>query len=199
MTHKLEGFKSSPVVNDGEIKRPQLGRVNLTVDKLFFTNDRVASLNEPRLKDKLPEWKDATEQVAVVLISEDGGVMVRRFNAMGFKRMEDFTDEQIEEMGLIELGSEGYAVVESSMTRIEDPVRSNKALAIIDQFMYACGLPEGSELKDCKGQKFSAEVFIKEWGESQNYDIKNFRRISDDKIVDVTKKVEVEAEEDLEY
>ena len=189
----FEDYKSAEPerLQGGNVLTP--GRYDLLVTGVVFTNDRIRSIRNPQLKDNLPEWKDVTDQLAVTFVDKDHtGVITNRFNAFGFVRYSEIEESQRE--GIIPLGDEGYAVQESTMTRIKDETRTDACKNIINQFFEAAGLPEGSSPKDLVNKKVSGEVSERTYGEKTNMTVGSWRKIGADKVPDLSEQVDLTAE-----
>jgi len=120
------------------------------------------------------------------------GVITRRLNAFAFGRFDELPEG--EKSKYLRLGDEGYAVLKETMCRVKDPVRQESCNQIINQVFAACGLNEGSSFDDLPGCTLSAEVFEKEYNGATRKDVKNFRKVDDHQVVDLTVEVELEAD-----
>lgn len=185
----LENFRSSAHVSNypkGQTNILGVGTFDLKVSDVYLTNDHKKSLKNPVDKEVLPEWKDATQQMAVVFWHKEG-VTVRRFNANGFVRYSELEEGQRKDFD--ELGTEGYAVHKKSKTRVIDEVRTASAINIINQFFDACGLAEGSSYLDLPGCMVSGSITAKEYGDKTFYELSSFKAV---KSVEQVAQVEAE-------
>lgn len=190
----LQNFKSGAPVNnfpEGDVTTLKAGTYDLLVKSIHFTNDRMQSLKSPVRKANEPEWKDVTEQLAVVFWNKSG-VSVRRFNATGYVRYSEIPDNKKHLFD--ELGTEGYAVSRKTGERRVDADRTEKAINIINQFFAACGLPEGSEPADLVGCEVRGTVTAKVWGTSTFYELTKFESMTSASVV-VTEEVTTEEED----
>jgi hypothetical protein len=101
-------------------------------------------------KTKLPEWKDATPQLAITVVSaEEGksGGLTHRFNGRGYVKMNELSKEQ-RESGQYE-EKEGYACSlneDSLLVREVSEQHTKECANIINQFAGALGIKEGTKL-----------------------------------------------------
>lgn len=193
MNNSFKGFVSAkPENNFGDTVLFPTGRQNMIVDSLYFVNDRVKTLKTRELKTTVPPWKDATEQLAVVF-KNDKGVGTRRFNATGYVRFDELSDE--ERPNYTEMGEDGYAVHNETGMRVVSEERTKQCHNILNQFMEACGLPIGSKIESLAGCNVSAEVKIKTYDNKDVPVIGSFRPVKEKGVVDLTEETtEVQAE-----
>lgn len=186
----LENFKSTehvPNFPEGQSNILRDGTYDLKVKDVYFTSDHFASLKNPVVKDKLPEWKDATPQMAVVFWHQDG-VTVRRFNAHGFVRYSELSESDRKDYD--ELGSEGYAVHKTKKTRVISKANTESCMNILNQFFDACGLPVGSTYEDLPNCMVQGKVVAREYGDKTYYDLASFKRVGTDVPVEETADVD---------
>jgi hypothetical protein len=147
------------------------------------------------LKDPLPEYVDVTEQLAITVVSTEGkGGMTHRLNAEGFTKFSDLTDEEIKSKKFTNVN--GYACAKNKQGKLERIPDDKKTAAcdnIMDQFMAATGLPEGSSLSDLdeaiqNRSEFAVVVVNDEYDGKDQYRIKSFKKAT----------AEITADADLE-
>lgn len=101
-------------------------------------------------KIELPDWKDATPQLAVTVVSaEEGksGGLTHRFNGRGYVKMSELSKEQ-RESGDYE-DHDGYACSlneDGLLVREVSEQHTKECANIINQFANAIGLKEGTKL-----------------------------------------------------
>lgn len=131
------------------------------------------------------KWSDSTPQLAVVFVSKDG-VMTYRFNAMGYKHVDDFTQEELEDDKYTVIGD--YVCVrnkEKKLVRVESEQRTQKAKRLLNQFLFATGAEEGADLfgilEGCVANKSEIDIVVKakEYDERTVYDIAKFAKASE--------------------
>lgn len=197
--NSFHSFRSAHV-ELGDVQHPPIGRHNFTIKSVYYTNDRIKTLKVPTLKDKIPQWKDPSDQIAVVFWCEQG-VITRRFHAFGYKRRKDILPADValyDFLGDATTAPEDlYAVRKDTGEREKSPERTAQCAMILNQLFTACGLAEGSTVEDLPNKKLSAEVVYKPYAGDpedapQRKDIKNFRPWNDNQVVDLTANVELE-------
>ncbi len=154
------------------------GNYDLKIVSVHITDDQHIGLKSPKLKEVLPEWKDATPQVAVVFWHKNG-VTTRRFNGHGFVRFADIAEA--EQHLYDELGIAGYAVSKETGTRVISKKNTESCENILNQFFDACKLPEGSVLEDLPN--CMVNVTIEHNDEYGNDDVKSFKRIGVSSVI----------------
>jgi len=98
----------------------------------------------------LPEWKDATPQLAITIVSaEEGksGGLTHRFNGRGYVKMNELSKEQ-RESGDYE-DKQGYACslnADGILVREVSEQHTKECANIINQFASALGAKEGTKL-----------------------------------------------------
>lgn len=113
-------------------------------------------------KIKLPEWKDATPQLAVTVVAaEEGksGGLTHRFNGRGYVKMSELSKEQ-RESGNYE-DKQGYACSlneDNLLVREVSDVHTKECANIINQFANALGMKEGQKLGKALNQAIADQV-----------------------------------------
>lgn len=113
-------------------------------------------------KDELPEWANATPQLAVTVVSaEDGksGGLTHRFNGCGYRKFDDLSDKEIKSGKYEDIG--GYACYtdqDGDRVREEDAEKTAACESIINQFANALGIVEGSDLMESLEQANMEQV-----------------------------------------
>lgn len=164
-----------------EFQRLSEGTHNVRLVSIKETN---SSLNyDGSLKEKLPEYVDTTEQLAITVVSTEGkGGMTHRLNAEGFVKFDELTDEEIRSKKFTNVN--GYACAKNKagkLQRVPDPKKTQACDNIMDQFMAATGLPEGSTLQDLdtvieNKTEFQVVVVNDEHEGKDQYRIKSFKK-----------------------
>jgi hypothetical protein len=101
-------------------------------------------------KVKLPDWKDATPQLAITVVAaEEGksGGLTHRFNGRGYVKMSELSAEQ-RASGTYE-DHDGYACSlneDGLLVREVSEKHTKECANIINQFAGALGIKEGSKL-----------------------------------------------------
>jgi hypothetical protein len=137
----FQNFKSEkPAVNvlgAGE----HVVRVNRIFEIDSFTNiNGSAKADQP--------WDAPTPQLAVQL-GNDKGVITERLNGLGYDHSDDYTPEQLEKAGLVDV--DGYVAKDlgnGKFQRIPSEARTESCRNILNRFLWACGVPEGTALPD---------------------------------------------------
>ena len=148
------------------------------------------------LKENLPEYSDATEQLAITVVSTEGkGGMTHRLNGQGYLRFTDLTDDEVKSKKFTNINGYACAVNPSSkkLERIPDEGKTKSCDNILDQFMAACKMEEGSGLDELDGvianqTEFQVVVINDEYDGKDQFRIKAFKKAQ----------VLVEVNEDLE-
>lgn len=110
----------------------------------------------------LPEWKDATPQLAITIVSaEEGksGGLTHRFNGRGYLKMSELSKEQ-RESGAYEDKS-GYACSlneDGLLVREVSETHTKECANIINQFAGALGIKEGTKLGNALINAISDQV-----------------------------------------
>lgn len=135
------------------------------------------------LKEHLPEYVDVTEQLAITVVSTEGkGGMTHRLNAEGYVKFADLSDEEIKSKKFFAVGD--YACAKNKagkLERIPDEKRTASCDNIMDQFMAATGLPEGSSIEDLdlaiqNKNEFQVVVINDEYDGKDQFRIKAFKK-----------------------
>lgn len=135
------------------------------------------------LKENLPEYVDVTEQLAITVVSTEGkGGLTHRLNAEGYVKFADLTDEEIKSKKFTAVGDYACAKNKSGkLERIPDDKRTASCDNIMDQFMAATGLPEGSGIEDLdlaiqNKNEFQVVVINDEYDGKDQFRIKLFKK-----------------------
>lgn len=113
-------------------------------------------------KVKLPDWKDATPQLAITVVSaEEGksGGLTHRFNGRGYVKMSELSKEQ-RESGEYE-DKQGYACSlneDNLLVREVSEQHTKECANIINQFAGAIGIKEGSKLGKALAQAIADQT-----------------------------------------
>lgn len=142
------------------------------------------------LLEKIAEgesWSDSTPQLAVVFVSYDkDGVMTYRFNALGYKNIDDFTEEELNDEKYTVIGK--YVCVtnkQDKLVRIKDENRTKKAQRILNQFLMATGAETGEGLDDildrCIADKTPLNILVTkdQYDGRDTYDIDKFSAVAE--------------------
>jgi hypothetical protein len=158
--------------DDKGVSRLPVGTHSVKVHEVYIIDDRKSGLKNPIEKKNLPEWLDATPQMAVVFHNKQG-VAVRRFNGKGFVRFDELAKK--DRKSYDELGSEGYAVDKVTKMRLEDTDRSASCANIVNQFFEACALPEGSGYRDLVSCELNIIIEAEEFDGKTSDKVTGFR------------------------
>ena len=99
-------------------------------------------------KENLPDYVDATEQLACVFVSAEGkGSIVHRFNGTGFTKYDELTAEQKKSDKIINI--DGYACVKKGedYVRIQSEERTKACQNILNNVFDAFQIPAGSGME----------------------------------------------------
>jgi hypothetical protein len=135
------------------------------------------------------KWSDSTPQLAVVFVSNDeetGGVMTYRFNALGYKHRDDFTQEELDSEKYISIGD--YVCVrnkQNKIVRIKSDARTLKAKRILNQFLLATDAKQGEDLDlildRCIADKTKISITVKKgsYNDRDTFDISKFSPVEE--------------------
>jgi hypothetical protein len=135
-------------------------------------------------KPELPEWVNATDQLAYTVVSaEEGkvGSLTDRLNGQGWKKMKDLTEKE-RKSGKFE-SIDGWACVRKNnkLYRVEDPEKTQICDNIAMQFASALGIEE-SEVEGAFGQgiedAIEGKVTFRVTVKTENYAGKDQYRIT---------------------
>lgn len=113
-------------------------------------------------KDELPEWQNATPQLAVTVVAaEEGknGGLTHRFNGCGFEKYDDLTDKQIKSGKYVNVG--GYACYkdgDDDLVRLESEENTKACANIMNQFAAALQIEEEMELIEGLQQAIADQI-----------------------------------------
>lgn len=161
--------------------------------RLVSYKETNSSLNyDGTPKASQPEYVDTTEQLAITVVSVDGkGSMTHRLNAMGYLKYEKLTDKEIKSGKFSNI--RGYACAKNKngqLERIVDETNTAACDNIIDQFMNAVGMGEGSSIDDLRDEAiakqtpFNIVVVNDEYDGKDQYRIKSFKKVSVEEAVE---------------
>lgn len=173
----FNNFKSSApdYKNLGEVKdHPvRLVRAELTDSRTNFDGTE---------KENLPDYADATEQLACVFISEEGqGSIVHRYNGAGYVKFAELSEKQKQSGKFTEI--DGYACIKKGQdfVRIEDEEKTKACANIMSQMFDAFGLEAGSGMEDLntviEERRVALITVSKEiWNEKEQYRVARLRK-----------------------
>jgi hypothetical protein len=135
-------------------------------------------------KDKMPEWGNATPQLAITVVSaEDGksGGITHRLNGCGYVKFDDLSEKEIKS-GKYE-SIEGFACKEVAgvIVRIESEKNTQACANIINGFAASLKIPEGENLMDgikkaiAEKTAFMVTVSIEDYDGKDQYRISKFK------------------------
>ena len=161
----------------------KLGEGTHTVRLVSVKETDSAHNYDGTLKENLPEYTDATEQLAITVVSTEGkGGMTHRLNAEGFLRFADLTDEEIKSKKFTNVNEYACARNKANkLVRIPSEKKTAQCDNIMDQFMASTGLPEGSTIADLDDviqsrAEFQVVVVNDEYDGKDQYRIKSFKK-----------------------
>ena len=105
------------------------------------------------------KWSVQTPQIGVSFQDDKGAVISMRLNGLGYMHSDDYDPEEMKEQGLIDV--DGYACKElddGKYERIVSEANTEACKNIMNQFLYACGVPEGTTLPDFIKTALEGEV-----------------------------------------
>jgi hypothetical protein len=133
-------------------------------------------------KDELPEWANATPQLAATVVAaEEGknGGLTHRFNGCGYRKYDELSEKEIKS-GKYE-NIEGYAChkdADGDIVREEDPDRTQSCANIINQFAAAMRIEEGEELMPALEKAIQDQVLFRVTVINDPYDGKDQLRLT---------------------
>ena len=153
----------------------------VVVQMCIFTNDFMTGLRDPQMKaaENLPVWKDPTIQLAVYFEGEHHNGATRRFSRYGYWTYDDMLVANAEEAAKCEKqGEQGYAVYKEDGIRAISPDKTQKASLILNRFLSAAGIPEGTKGSDLPalliGKELKVLVAKKIYNEKEMFEITSF-------------------------
>lgn len=139
-------------------------------------------------KEKLPEWQNATPQLAVTVIAaEDGksGAMTHRFNGCGFIKYDDLTTKQVKSGKFEEInGYACYVDKDNDTIRLESEEKTIACQNILNQFAAALQIKEGSDLMEAlavviaEQTTFRADVTKEDYEGKDQYRLAKFKAVT---------------------
>lgn len=133
-------------------------------------------------KDELPDWANATPQLAVTVVaSEEGknGGMTHRFNGCGYRKYADLSEKEIKDGKYENIG--GYACYkdkDDDIVREESEENTNSCSNIINQFASALQIEEGNELMPALEEAIQNQVAFRVTVTNEPYDGKDQLRLT---------------------
>lgn len=139
------------------------------------------------LKDPLPEYANATEQLIITVVGTDPkkGGLTHRLNLDGYLRYAELTDKELQSGKFEDV--DGYACARDpkskELVRLTDEARTKTCLGIIDQMFAAMQIPVGSgieALDDVIAEKrsFVVKVTKGEYNDRDQYRIGAFKKVA---------------------
>lgn len=135
------------------------------------------------VKSNLPQYANPTEQLVITVMGTSGqGGLTHRINMEGFVRYSDLTEKEVKSGKFVEI--EGYACAKNSqgqLCRLTDESRTKTCEGILDQFMNATGLPEGSGIDDldtviATKAEFNVKVAVELYDDKEQFRIVGFKK-----------------------
>jgi hypothetical protein len=137
------------------------------------------------LKDPLPEYVNATEQLIITVVGTDPkkGGLTHRLNLDGYLRYSELTDKELQSGKFEDV--DGYACAKDKtggLVRLTDEGRTKTCLGIIDQMFAAMQIPVGSGIEamdDVIADKkpFIIKVTKGEYNDRDQYRIGAFKKV----------------------
>lgn len=170
------------------------GEQRVKIVKVWATDSHHKDSTKSNMKtaEELPEWKDATPQLAVTLQGIDPetgksiGVVTTRFNAQGYLRWSELEEHGHNPDDYFAAGKDGYAVHEDSEMRVPSDFRTKQATNIMNEFLDACGIEEGTEFNnedDWKANLINRELMVTVWRDT--YEGKDTPKVKSPKALEV--------------
>lgn len=133
-------------------------------------------------KDELPEWQNATPQLAVTVVAaEEGknGGLTHRFNGCGFDKYDELTEKQIKSGKYVNVG--GYACYkdgDGDLVRQESEENTKACENIMNQFAAALQIEEDSDLYEGLEQAIADQTPFRVTVTNDPYDGKDQLRLN---------------------
>ena len=193
----MESFLNASFTR-GEVDRSvtpiPYGEQRVKVVKVWATDSHHKDSTKSNMKteDELPEWKDATPQLAVTLQGIDPetgksiGVVTTRFNAYGYLRYTELEEHGHNPDDYFTAGADGYAVHLESEFRVYSEERTKQATNIMNEFLDACGIPEGTKFEteeDWKAKLIGCELMVTVYRDT--YEGKDRAKVKAPKAIEV--------------
>lgn len=176
----FQNFQSKAI----EFNQLQPGKdIKVRINRFVFTDSRHEF--DGTRKSELPDYADATPQVAVVFVSTEGkGVITNRYNGCGYVRYAELTADQIKSSKYIDV--DGYACIKNKqdeLVRIEDPERTRSCENILSQLFAGAGLEEGSTMDDLQNaveenRELLIDVKAEEYEGKTQYRVARTKKVS---------------------
>jgi len=137
------------------------------------------------LKADLPEYKNATEQLVITVVSTTGkGGLTHRLNMDGYVRFSELTEKEVKSGKFVEVDEFACAKDPKSgdLVRLSDEARTKTCEGILDQMFAAMQIPvgEGIEALDeaiAEKREFTVNVTKEEYAGKDQYRIGAFKKI----------------------
>jgi len=137
------------------------------------------------LKDPLPEYVNATEQLIITVVGTDPkkGGLTHRLNLDGYLRYSELTDKEIQSGKFEDV--DGYACARDpkskELVRLTDEGRTKTCLGIIDQMFAAMQIPVGKGIEALDGiitehRPFIVKVTRGQYNDRDQYRIGAFKK-----------------------
>ena len=133
-------------------------------------------------KDELPEWQNATPQLAVTVVAaEEGknGGLTHRFNGCGYVKHDELSDKEIKSGNYVNV--DGYACYkddDKDLVRKESDERTQACANIMNQFAAALQVEEETDLLEGLNQAITEQTPFRVTVTNDPYDGKDQLRLS---------------------
>jgi len=161
-----------------------VGKHIVSLVKVFMINSFM-NMNGS-MKDDQP-WDEPTDQLGITFVNEKGEIISHRFNGEGFLHTDSVDPDEMIALGLVDLN--GYACKDlgnGKYQRVTSEENSEACKNILNQFLWACGLEEGSTIQDLIDKKddlsLEIEVIETEWDGKTRKEIKSFRQTTEEAV-----------------
>lgn len=116
-------------------------------------------------KSNLPEWKDATPQLAVTVVAAEAGKsggLTHRLNGRGYIKYDELSDEQKASGEYEDINGYACSLNEDGlMVREESAAHTKECSNILNQFAAAIGAKEGETLGEAITRAIAKQVQFK--------------------------------------
>jgi hypothetical protein len=157
-----------------------LGKQIVNVIKIFMI-DSFTNTDGSSKEDSV--WSAPTPQLGVTFGNKDG-VITTRLNGMGYLKSEDLDPEEMANLGLVDV--DGYAckdLGDGTFERVQHEGNTESCLNILNRFVWACGVPEGTSIEElmtlAKDNEIQLEIDVRanEWDGKTRNEVYSFNQV----------------------
>jgi hypothetical protein len=160
--------------------------------------NQLKAMNIAGDKEKLPEWKNPTDQVAIMVGNSEGAI-THRINLQGWKRYAELTDKELASGKFEDIKGFACEKTKKGLMRIEDADRTATCERILDHFIWALGYPEGTNAQDCvdnaiaEKKIFGVVIVAETWEESDAEQLRITKFVKKESEVKEKKTIDLES------